>query len=242
VSTSTYRYRPHPTTEPWHIQNSGSLICKAPSSCHQVHIQTGAIRANLPQLTTSTNNSPQSIRSVSTAIRSPCGLNITYPQLTNTSDIVHRSTAARAPSSQGQSLGSSTSMEKMSSPSSGYRDDSASSLRTLPSRNVTDSNFDDAYVDFIMYCNPSIPSGTNSNYLRGVFRSPPKNYGKMFSTWLLFELVSKLEKGTIKTWAALMLELGVEPPDIDAGQSAQRIQQYAVRLKVVPNQLLSFIH
>jgi hypothetical protein len=106
------------------------------------------------------------------------------------------------------------------------------SPRHLPSQEVTDSNFDDAYVAFIFYCNPSIPDDTPTQELRTAFRSPPKSDGKNFSTFVLFELIRKLELKELKTWAQLAIELGVEPPVIDKGQSAQKVQQYAVRLKV----------
>ena len=46
------------------------------------------------------------------------------------------------------------------------------------------------------------------------------------------ELIRKFDAKEIKTWSALALELGVEPPDIDKGQSTQKVQQYSVRLKV----------
>jgi hypothetical protein len=54
----------------------------------------------------------------------------------------------------------------------------------------------------------------------------------VFSTFTLFELIQKLELKEIKTWAQLAIVLGVEPPALDKGQSAQKVQQYAVRLKV----------
>lgn len=104
--------------------------------------------------------------------------------------------------------------------------------RSLPSQNVTDENFDDAYVSFIFYCNPSILSDTDTLELKKAFRSPPKSDGKNFSTFILFELIRKLELKEIKTWAQLAIDLGVEPPAIEKGQSAQKVQQYAVRLKV----------
>ena len=104
--------------------------------------------------------------------------------------------------------------------------------RSLPSRVVTDQNFDDAYVAFIMYCNPSVARDTDTTELRKIFRAPPKSDGKMFSTFTLFELIRKLENKEIKTWAQLAIDLGVEPPALDKGQSAQKVQQYAVRLKV----------
>lgn len=107
--------------------------------------------------------------------------------------------------------------------------------RSLPSRAVTDANFDDAYVSFIMYCNPIIPLATDTNELRKIFRAPPKSDGKTFSTFALFELIRKLEEKEIKTWAQLAIDLGVEPPALDKGQSAQKVQQYAVRLKVSQN-------
>ena len=105
--------------------------------------------------------------------------------------------------------------------------------RSLPPRQVTDANFDDTYVAFIMYCNPSIPIETDTNELRKIFRAPPKSDGKTFSTYALFELIRKLEEKEIKTWAQLAIDLGVEPPALNKGQSAQKVQQYAVRLKVV---------
>ena len=104
--------------------------------------------------------------------------------------------------------------------------------RSLPTKDVTDSNFDDAYVNFIMYCNPMVPPETDSTELRKTFRGPPKSDGKNFSTFTLFELIRKLEQKEIKTWAQLAIDLGVEPPSLEKGQSAQKVQQYAVRLKV----------
>jgi ARS binding protein 2 len=90
--------------------------------------------------------------------------------------------------------------------------------RVLPSCDVSDDTFDDAYVAFIFYCNPAIPLDTDTLELRRAFRSPPKR---------------KLEMKEIKTWAQLAIDLGVEPPAVDKGQSAQKVQQYAVRLKVI---------
>ncbi|KAF7956707.1 hypothetical protein EAE96_004037 [Botrytis aclada] len=103
--------------------------------------------------------------------------------------------------------------------------------RSLPSREVTDENFDDAYVGFIMYCNPAVASDTDTAELKRIFRAPPKSDNKSFSTFVLFELICKLENKEIKTWAQLAIDLGVEPPSLEKGQSAQKVQQYAVRLK-----------
>ncbi|KAI0006409.1 ARS binding protein 2-domain-containing protein [Xylariaceae sp. FL0662B] len=102
---------------------------------------------------------------------------------------------------------------------------------TLPQKAVTSASIEDAYVAFILYCNPAVPLETDTSALREAFRTPPKSEGKSFSTFNLFELIKKLNEKEIKTWAELALRLGVEPPDHDKGQSSQKIQQYAVRLK-----------
>lgn len=104
--------------------------------------------------------------------------------------------------------------------------------RELPTHEVSDENLDDTYVNFIMFCNPTVPLDTDTTELRKTFRAPPRSDGKAFSTFKLFELIRKLEQKEIKTWAQLAIDLGVEPPALDKGQSAQKVQQYAVRLKV----------
>ncbi|KAJ0168133.1 ARS-binding protein 2 [Colletotrichum tanaceti] len=102
---------------------------------------------------------------------------------------------------------------------------------TLPDTDVTAETIEDAYVSFILYCNPAVPPETDVVALREAFRVPPKSGGKTFSTFTLLSLIKQLETKDIKTWAELALKLGVEPPDQDKGQSSQKIQQYAVRLK-----------
>jgi hypothetical protein len=124
-------------------------------------------------------------------------------------------------------------------PSSGSQQPSTPSPRlrearpSLPERNVTSTTFEDAYVTFILCCNPAVPLDTDANALREAFRSPPRSGGKSFSTFTLYELIQQLEKKELKTWAELALKLGVDPPDPDKGESSQKIQQYAVRLKVL---------
>ncbi|KAF2280382.1 uncharacterized protein EI97DRAFT_430120 [Westerdykella ornata] len=103
--------------------------------------------------------------------------------------------------------------------------------RSPPSLDVTDATIDDAYAAFILYCNPNFSTTTNTSELRKLFRTPPKSDGKAFSTWTLFELIRKLDSKEIPTWTRLALDLGVEPPDIEKGQSTQKVQQYSVRLK-----------
>jgi hypothetical protein len=104
--------------------------------------------------------------------------------------------------------------------------------RPLPDRKITSTTIEDAYVAFVFYCNPAVPLDTETAALREAFRTPPKSGGKSFSTYTLFELIKQLETKELKTWAELALKLGVEPPDQEKGQSSQKIQQYAVRLKV----------
>lgn len=102
----------------------------------------------------------------------------------------------------------------------------------LPDRSVTAATIEDAYVSFILACNPAVSPSTDTTALREAFRTPPRSDGKSFSIFTLYELIRQLEGREIKTWAELALRLGVEPPDQDKGQSSQKIQQYAVRLKV----------
>jgi hypothetical protein len=107
----------------------------------------------------------------------------------------------------------------------------AQSDRALPAREFADDQaFEDAYVAFVLYCNPSFPPDVDPTELRRNFSSPPKSDGKLFSVTTLFELLKKLDAKLIKTWTDLALELGVEKPV--AGQSSQKVQQYSVRLKV----------
>ena len=104
--------------------------------------------------------------------------------------------------------------------------------RQLPSREVTDETLDEAYVAFILYCNPVVSPLVDTTELRRGFRSPPKSDGKTFNTYALLELIRKLETKEIKTWTQLAIQLGVEPPNVEKNQSTQKVQQYAVRLKV----------
>jgi len=110
---------------------------------------------------------------------------------------------------------------------------SSAMTRTLPSPIIDASTIDDAYVQFIMYCNPSIPLDTDTAELRKGFRSMPKTDGNCFDTYTLFGLIKKLEAKEIETWSALVIELGVEPPDPTKNQSTQKVQQFAVRMKVI---------
>ena len=112
--------------------------------------------------------------------------------------------------------------------------------RTLPSKDVNENSIDDAYVKFIMYCNPSIPANVDTTELRKGFRAPPKSDGKSFSTFTLFGLISRLD--SLKSWSSLVLELGVEQPDPTKNQSSQKVQQYAVRLKVSTPFFFLFLH
>lgn len=114
--------------------------------------------------------------------------------------------------------------------------------RALPSRHVSDDTIDDAYAAFILYCNPSFRIDIDTTELTKLFRTPPKSDGNAFSTWRLFELIRKLELKEIPTWTQLALDLGVEKPDFDKGQSTQKVQQYSVRLKVRDSSILEIVN
>ena len=68
-----------------------------------------------------------------------------------------------------------------------------STERKLPSREIDNNSIDDAYVQFIMYCNPFVPADVDTSELKKGFRTPPKSDGKTFSPYTLFGLISRLE-------------------------------------------------
>lgn len=103
--------------------------------------------------------------------------------------------------------------------------------RSLPSKDVSPETITDAYVDFILYCNPNFPLDVDTSTLKSTFQSPPKSDQKDFEIYRLFELIQKFDAKEIKTWGQLALDLGVEAPDTSKGQSTQKVQQYTVRLK-----------
>ncbi|CAK7273305.1 hypothetical protein SEPCBS57363_005587 [Sporothrix epigloea] len=114
---------------------------------------------------------------------------------------------------------------------SSMNDQGTVSSAILPDRTINAANIEGAYVSFILACNPAVSPSTDTAALREAFRTPPRSDGKSFSIFVLYQLICQLENREIKTWAELALKLGVEPPDQDKGQSSQKIQQYAVRLK-----------
>ncbi|KAK6528714.1 hypothetical protein TWF694_003955 [Orbilia ellipsospora] len=101
-------------------------------------------------------------------------------------------------------------------------------LREWPTKDITDGNIDDGYVEFILCCNPAVPDDSDTAELRRSFRAPPKCDGVTFSTFKLYQLIKRFDEGEIKTWIQLVTELGVERKQ---DQSTQKVQQYAVRLK-----------
>ncbi|KAI9687430.1 MAG: hypothetical protein M1820_010443 [Bogoriella megaspora] len=103
--------------------------------------------------------------------------------------------------------------------------------RRLPSKDVNDDNIADLYAEFILYCNPFFPVGVDTTELKRAFQNPPKSDGKSFNIFSLFDLIRKFSRKEITTWTQLALDLGVEPPSTEKGQSTQKVQQYSVRLK-----------
>ncbi|KAF2861204.1 hypothetical protein K470DRAFT_257112 [Piedraia hortae CBS 480.64] len=120
----------------------------------------------------------------------------------------------------------STPQNQRSTSSSG-----AANSRSLPRKDVSAETITDAYVQFMLFCNPQFPLDVDTELLRTTFNSPPRSNDKHFDTYRLFELIRKFEAKEIKTWGQLALDLGVEAPDLSKGQSAQKVQQYSVRLK-----------
>lgn len=103
----------------------------------------------------------------------------------------------------------------------------------LPDRDVTPETIEDAYIDFIYYCNPALPLETaDTQSLREAFRNPPRSGGKVFDPFFIYQLVRRFYDKEIKTWTELTIKLGVEPPDPSKDESAQKVAQYGVRLKV----------
>lgn len=103
---------------------------------------------------------------------------------------------------------------------------------SLPHRSVTPDTIEDAYVRFIFYCNPALPLDADTESLREAFANPPRSGGKSFSPYVIFDLVQRFYRKEIKTWTELTTRLGVEPPDLAKDESAQKVAQYGVRLKV----------
>ncbi|KAK9324692.1 ARS binding protein 2-domain-containing protein [Lipomyces orientalis] len=104
------------------------------------------------------------------------------------------------------------------------------SLPPIPTLDETTpiGDIEDAYVQFILYCNPALQLDVDAADLRRAFRNVPKSDGKAFEVNRLLVLLRQFETGEIRTWTRLVTELGVErTPE----QSAQKVQQYAVRLK-----------
>ncbi|KAM0713498.1 hypothetical protein Q7P37_010460 [Cladosporium fusiforme] len=103
--------------------------------------------------------------------------------------------------------------------------------RSLPATDVNAETITDAYVAFILYCNPHFDLDIDTSTLRSQFNTPPRSDNKEFEIYALWELIIKFDAKEIKTWGQLAQDLGVEPPDVSKGQSVQKVQQYTVRLK-----------
>ena len=103
----------------------------------------------------------------------------------------------------------------------------------LPDRHdLTPSSLEDAYIRFILHCNPAVPLSSDIESLREAFRYPPRSGGKAFEPLKVYELVRQFYDKDIKTWTELATKLGVEPPDPSKDESSQKVAQYGVRLKV----------
>lgn len=84
----------------------------------------------------------------------------------------------------------------------------------------------------MLYCNPALPPDCEVSTLRDAFRIPPRSQAKEFSPWSVFDKVKKFYNKEIPTWTEMVIQLGVDPPDLSKDESAQKLTQYGVRLKV----------
>lgn len=66
---------------------------------------------------------------------------------------------------------------RMSTSPSPHLDDIHETTRNLPSREVTEDIFGEAFARFILYCNPAIPLNTDTTELKKIFLSPPRSDG-----------------------------------------------------------------
>ena len=97
--------------------------------------------------------------------------------------------------------------------------------RSLPSREVSAATITDAYVAFILYCNPHFPLDVETTTLQANFNSLPKSDNREFESYPLFQLIQKLDAKEIKTWSQLALELGVDAPDLLKGKLGRAVRQ-----------------
>lgn len=104
--------------------------------------------------------------------------------------------------------------------------------RVLPDKDVSPDTIGEAYISFILYCNPALPQDCMVDTLREAFKAPPKSQGKEFPTWSVFQNVKRFYNKEIPTWTEMVVQLGVDPPDLSKDESSQKITQYGVRLKV----------
>lgn len=106
--------------------------------------------------------------------------------------------------------------------------------RSLPDRNVTEDNIADAYVAFILYCNPCFPLSADTSELKLKFSETPASEGVRPNIFLLYGLVRRHEAKDpeAQKWTQIITLLGVKEPDTEKKQSHQKISQYGVRLKV----------
>lgn len=148
---------------------------------------------------------------------------------------MQRSASRATPERSGHVRNKSGSLSPHMARSSPLRNSATSSFtptdRALPAKDVTSETITDAYVRFILYCNPQISLDKDTTTLQSNFQSPPKSDNKDFEVYRLFQLIKRFDAKEIKTWAQLVMELGVEAPDTSKGQSVQKVQQYSVRLK-----------
>ncbi|KAE9991550.1 hypothetical protein EG327_011514 [Venturia inaequalis] len=105
--------------------------------------------------------------------------------------------------------------------------------RSLPDRNVTEANIADAYIAFILYCNPCFPLSVDTTRLRKRFVELPASEGVRHNIFLLYNLIGRHEAKDpeCETWTQMIKLLGVKEPNTEKKQSSQKVSQFCVRLK-----------
>ncbi|TID20203.1 hypothetical protein E2P81_ATG07506 [Venturia nashicola] len=105
--------------------------------------------------------------------------------------------------------------------------------RSLPDRNVNEDNITDAYVAFILYCNPCFPLSVDTTLLKKTFNELPASEGVRHNIFLLYKLIRRHEANdaACQKWTHIIKLLGVKEPDTEKKQSHQKLSQFGVRLK-----------
>ncbi|ORE05474.1 hypothetical protein BCV72DRAFT_256786 [Rhizopus microsporus var. microsporus] len=105
---------------------------------------------------------------------------------------------------------------------------------TVTGKNVSEDNIVEGYIQFILQHDPYYFNSMEavSTAERKISTVPKTNlYGISYTTWDLFRLIQKLQKGDIKNWSQLVAMLGLQNV-AGRAQFAQRIKRWMHRYKI----------